>query len=78
MNSVESILHNFVLLFWYIGERNWTVQSTSTIVKPRKEADEYQPGDIVIAKFQGKPYKAVIVRIEGTICYYFFCNYVVL
>lgn len=67
MNSFESVLHQYVLLFWYIGERNWTVQSTSSIVKPRKEAEEYRAGDIVYAKFQGKPYNAVIISIKGKI-----------
>lgn len=66
MDSFESVVDHYVLLFWYFGERKWTVQSTSSIAKPRKDAEEYQPGEIVMARYQGKPYKAVVVRVEGS------------
>ena len=70
MDLLEKVHHFFVLLFWYVGERNWTVQSTSTIIKPRKEADEYKPGDIVVAKFKGKPYRAIVVRVKGRLSFF--------
>ena len=60
MDSFESVVDHYVLLFWYFGERK------CSIAKPRKDAEEYQPGEIVMVRYQGKPYKAVVVRVEGS------------
>ncbi|XP_070203417.1 protein piccolo-like [Littorina saxatilis] len=55
----------YALLFWYDGERNWTIQNVTTIVKPRKEPHEYRAGELVLAKFQGKTYKSAIVSVKA-------------
>ena len=75
MDLLETVHQFFVLLFWYIDERNWSVQSTSSIVKPRKEPEKYKSGDMVVAKFQGKPYRAVIISVKGRPTTIFTCTF---
>ena len=49
----------YALCFWYDHERSWTIVNTNVKIKPRKEASEYQKGDQVVAKYQGKPLQGI-------------------
>ncbi|KAJ8310178.1 hypothetical protein KUTeg_012043 [Tegillarca granosa] len=64
MESIQQLIR-YCLLFWYDNERNWSIVSSNSIIKPRREPDEYKEGDIVLEKFKGKPYNAAIVRVQG-------------
>jgi len=64
----------YCLLFWYHNERNWSIQNSSTIMKPKRDPQEYREGMLVVAKFQGKPYRAAIIRIEGKYFEMLSCN----
>ncbi|KAJ8309873.1 hypothetical protein KUTeg_011738 [Tegillarca granosa] len=63
MESIQQLIR-YCLLFWYDNEHNWSIVSSNSIIKPRREPDEYKEGDLVLAKFKGKPYNAAIVRVQ--------------
>ena len=59
-----------VLILWH-KERLWTIQSITTITKPRKPFESYKEGEHIEAKFKSTAYPGIIVRIHSK---YFFLS----
>lgn len=62
---MELLKAKYCLLYWYHEERNWSVQTTSAIKWPLRDPESYQKGMLVMARFQGKLYRAAIIRVKG-------------
>ncbi|XP_060554099.1 uncharacterized protein LOC132715142 [Ruditapes philippinarum] len=52
----------FATIIW--EDKKWSIISLRSVLKPRKEVEDYKVGDHVSARFAGKIYAAVIFEID--------------
>ena len=61
---IKIFMKMYCIVEWIL-EGLFGIISITTIVKPRKEINDYTEGENVEAKFKGKSYPARIIKISG-------------